>query len=78
MKIPSRKTLGIIALLTGVPALGLLFIPYMLFPQWYIPKANAASGYVAPATIEGWVFMAAGLALLAVAVVCGMLRKSRD
>lgn len=79
MKIPSRNTLGFIALLTGVPALALLILPYKLFPEWYIPKDNAAAlGYIAPATIEGWIFMGAGLALLAVAVICVMLRKSRE
>jgi hypothetical protein len=78
MRIPSRQTLGIIALVTGIPAFGVLVLPYMLFPQWYIPKANAATGYTAPATIEGWIFMIAGLALLAVTIVCAMLRKNTN
>ena len=73
---PSRQTLGIVALVTGIIAFCLLVLPYMLFPQFYIPKANAATGYTAPATIEGWIFMIAGLALMAVAAVCAMLRKN--
>jgi hypothetical protein len=48
----------------------------MLFPQFYIPKANAATGYIAQATIEGLIFMIAGLALMIVAAVCAMLCKN--
>ena len=74
---PSRQTLGIVALVTGIIAFCLLVLPYMLFPQFYIPKANAATGYIAPATIEGWIFMIAGLTFMIIAVVCTMLRKNQ-
>jgi hypothetical protein len=74
MKIPSRQTLGIIALTTGVPAICLLVLPYHLFPEFYIAKTSGI-GYTSPATIEGWIFMIAGLALLAVTIACVMLRK---
>jgi hypothetical protein len=53
----------------------MLILPYIMFPQWYIPKADAFAGYTAPATVEGWAFMIAGLALLAVTIVCAKLRK---
>ncbi|HSV49422.1 MAG TPA: hypothetical protein VLH35_03820 [Candidatus Acidoferrales bacterium] len=77
MKIPSNRTLGITALVTGAVSLCLLVMPYMLFPQFYIPKANAATGYTAPATVEGWAFMVSGLTLLAVTIVCAKLRKRK-
>jgi hypothetical protein len=75
MQKPSPRIFGLIALATGAVSLCLLILPYMVFPQWYIPKANAATGYTAPATIEGWAFMIVGLALLAVTIVCAKLRK---
>lgn len=74
---PSRQTLGVIALFTGIIAFCLLVLPYMLFPQFYIPKANAATGYIAPATIEGWILMIVGLTFMTIAVVCTMLRKNQ-
>ena len=73
----SGHMLGVVALVTGIIAFCLLVLPYMLFPQFYIPKANAATGYTAPATIEGWILMISGLALMIVAVVCTMLRKNQ-
>lgn len=75
MKSPSRRILGITALITGATSLCLLILPYVFFPQFYVAKANAATGYTAPATVEGWAFMIAGLSLLAVTVVCAKLRK---
>lgn len=75
MQKPSPRTFGIIALVTGAVSLCLLILPYMMFPEWYIAKANAATGYTAPATVEGWAFMIAGLALLGVTIVCAKLRK---
>ncbi len=77
MKIPSRYTLGIIALATGIPAVCLLVLPYHLFPEFYIAKTSGI-GYTSPATIEGWIFMISGLALLAVTIACVMLRKSNQ
>jgi hypothetical protein len=77
MKIPSRNTLGIMALATGVPALCLLILPYYLFPEFYVAKTSGI-GYTSPATIEGWVLMVTGLGLLAVTIACVMLRKSNQ
>jgi hypothetical protein len=75
MQKPSPRTFGLIALVTGAISLCLLILPYIMFPQWYIPKADAAAGYTAPATVEGWAFMISGLALLGVTIVCAKLRK---
>lgn len=75
MKLPSRYTLGIVALATGIPALCLLILPYHLFPEFYIAKTSGI-GYTSPATIEGWIFMISGLALIAVTIVCVFLRKN--
>ncbi len=75
MKIPSRNILGIMALVTGVPALCLLVLPYYLFPDFYVAKTSGI-GYTSPATIEGWIFMIIGLGLLAVTIACVMLRKN--
>jgi len=76
MKKPSHRTLGIAALVTGAATFGLLVLPYMLFPQFYVPKANASMGYTAPATVEGLVFMVAGLVMLVVTVVCAKLYRN--
>ena len=61
----SRRLIGYVILAVG---LVILVVPYALFPQFFIPKAEASMGYVAPATIEGWVFMGVGLALLLVGI----------
>jgi hypothetical protein len=50
-------------------ALCILVLPYVFFPQFYIPKAEASMGYVAPATIEGWAFMAFGITLVIASIV---------
>jgi hypothetical protein len=72
---PSPKTFSLIALVTGAVSLCLLLLPYVMFPQWYNPKTDGGLGYSTPATLEGWAFMIAGLALLGVAIVCAKLRK---
>lgn len=72
----SHRTLWVTALVTGIVTFWLLVLPYMLFPQFYIPKANGGIGYTAPATIEGWVFMIAGLAMLLVTVILAKLYRN--
>jgi hypothetical protein len=54
--------------LTLIVALAILVLPYNFFPQFYIAKANASTGYVGPATIEGWAFMIMGITLVLVSV----------
>ena len=54
--------------LTLIIALAILVLPYNFFPQFYIPKENASTGYVGPATIEGWAFMIIGIALVLVSI----------
>lgn len=61
----SRRLIGYVILAVG---LGVLVVPYALFPQFFIPKAEASMGYVAPASIEGWVFMGVGISLLLVGI----------
>jgi len=56
----SSMTLGVFALITGATGICLLVLPYLFFPQFYIPKANSSMGYTSPATIEGWAFMIVG------------------
>jgi hypothetical protein len=75
MQKPSPRTLGAVALVIGVVSICLLLLPYIMFPQWYNPKTDGGLGYSTPATLEGWVFMIGGLALLGVAIVCAKLRK---
>jgi len=71
----SSRSLGIVAFVTGAISLCLLVLPYMFFTEFYIPKANVGIGYTAPATIEGWAFMIAGLALLIVTVIFAKLYR---
>ena len=54
--------------LTLIIALAILVLPYNFFPQFYIAKANASTGYVGPATIEGWAFTIMGITLVLVSV----------
>ena len=61
----NRRIFGYIVLII---AIAVLVLPYNFFPQFYIPKANASSGYVGPATIEGWAFMIIGITLVLVSV----------
>ncbi|NLF88782.1 hypothetical protein GX563_08170 [Candidatus Bathyarchaeota archaeon] len=75
MKKPSNRTLIVIAIIAGVAAFCTLVLPYMLCPQWYIPKANASTGYTAPVTAEGWALMIAGFVFVGIATVCLKLRK---
>ncbi len=65
----SPRTFNILSIVTGAVALCLLVFPYMFFPQFYTPKANASMGYIAPSTFEGWTFMITGLILLGVTIV---------
>ncbi|MGD6806948.1 MAG: hypothetical protein ACQCN4_08320 [Candidatus Bathyarchaeia archaeon] len=62
----SRRVLGYAVLAV---ALVILVVPYMIFPQFFIPKENASAGYVAPASIEGWAIMGIGIALIIVSIV---------
>ena len=61
----NRRLFGYLVLII---ALAILVLPYNFFPQFFIPKANAAAGYVGPATIEGWAFMIIGIALILVSI----------
>jgi hypothetical protein len=63
------RVLAAISFATGVIAIGLLTLPYYLFHQFYIPKENAALGFIAPASTEGWTFLVTGFLLLCVTVV---------
>jgi hypothetical protein len=69
LKTLSPRALAAMASITGVLSVCLLTLPYHLFPQFYIPKENAAMGYLAPASTEGWVFLTIGILLLFVTVV---------
>ena len=69
LKTLSSRPLVAMASVTGVISICLLTLPYHLFPQFYIPKENAAMGYIAPASAEGWAFLVVGFLLLCVTVV---------
>ena len=73
----STRTLGLVAVVTGAVAFCLLVVPYMLFPQFYVPKANATMGYTMPATSEGWAFMIAGLVLMFITIIFVKMYRSR-
>lgn len=64
----SHRALSIAAIVTMITALCFLILPYMFFPQFYIPKAEASMGYLLPTTTEGWVFLIIGLSLIGLAV----------
>ena len=67
----NRRLVGYVLL---AAALCFLIVPYVFFPQFYIPKAEASMGFVAPASIEGVVLMAFGITLLLVSI--GFLKIS--
>jgi hypothetical protein len=69
LKTLSSRSLGAMASTTGVMSICLLTLPYHLFPQFYIPKENAAMGYTVPASAEGWAFLVIGILLLIATVV---------
>jgi hypothetical protein len=71
----SPRALLVIMLLTGIAGICFLFLPYLLFPQFYIPKANSLIGYTSPATIEGWIFMVAGLGMVILTVILRIIRR---
>lgn len=75
-EMPTR-ILGLITVVTGTAAFCLLVVPYMLFPQFYVPKANATMGYTMPATLEGWAFMIAGLVLMFITIIFVKMYRSR-
>jgi hypothetical protein len=72
----SHRSLGLAALVSGAATFCLLVLPYVLFPQFYVSKANPAMGYTAPATVEGLVLMIAGFVMLLVTVVCAKLYRN--
>ncbi len=74
----SSRTLLVMMLVTGVAGVSFLFFPYLLFPQFYVPKTNSFMGYTSAATIEGWIFMITGLSLIAVTVVLRIIRRQRN
>jgi len=74
----SSRSLGIISFVTGAIAICFLILPYLLFPQFYVPKANSAIGYVGPATVEGWIFMITGLSLIGVTIILRILRRQSN
>jgi len=65
----SSRSIGAIALVTGIAAFLLLALPYYFFPSFYFPKSNQIWGYRSPVTLEGWIILAIALLLLAVTTV---------
>lgn len=61
----NRRIFGYIALII---ALAIVVLPYHFFPQFFIAKENAATGYVGPATIEGWATLIVGIPLLLISI----------
>lgn len=64
----STRTIGGLGLGGLVLGFVLLLVPYLLFPEHYIPKANSAGGYVASQTTEAWIVLASGLALISFSI----------
>jgi hypothetical protein len=73
----THRTLGIAGGVSLIAALCLLVLPYTLFPEFYVPKTSGI-GYTAPATIEGLVFMAAGIVMIVLTVIFSMLYKAKN
>ena len=65
----SSRSIGVIALITGLVSFLLLSVPYYLFPSFYVPKSNPVWGYRLPATLEGWTILALALLLLAATTI---------
>lgn len=42
IELMSQRTLSIVTIATMIAALCFLILPYIFFPQFYIPKANAS------------------------------------
>lgn len=51
-----------------ITSLLLLTVPYALFPQDYVPKANPIDGYLSPKTHATWAILIVALALLGITV----------
>lgn len=71
----SPRNLGVIALITRAVGVCLLILPYLLFPQFYVSKANSAMGYVGPATVEGWIFLILGFCFIGITLVLRFMRR---
>ena len=65
----TSRSIAAIALVTGTVSFSLIILPYYLFPNWYIPKSNPVWGYRSPATLEGWIILAAAYLLFAVTII---------
>jgi hypothetical protein len=68
-----EKISGSLLLITGfisvMVSVFLIIVPYLLYPQFYIPKAVPSMGYIMPNTAEGWLILIAALALLTLGTV---------
>jgi len=64
----SSRCIGAIALVTGTVSFSLVVLPYYPSSNWYIPKSSPVWGYRSPATLEGWIILAAAYLLFAVTI----------
>ena len=64
----SSRTMGVIAFGSLFSSIFLLFVPYYVSPQSYVPRATPSLGYAAPKTLEAWIFLAAALVLLVLSI----------
>jgi hypothetical protein len=65
----SSRSIGAIALVSGIVAFLLFALPYYFFPSFYVPKSDQIWGYRSPVTLEGWIILAIALLLLAVTTI---------
>ena len=65
----STRVLLIIGFMCISIAVVLIVVPYLLYPQFYIPKSNPSLGYTMPNTLEGWAILISAFILLALGTI---------
>jgi hypothetical protein len=65
----SMRTLSVIAFSSLASSILLLFVPYIVSPQSYVPKADPSMGYASPKTFDAWIILAAALILLVFSIL---------
>lgn len=78
VRLSVTTTLYIIATVTLIASLSLLVFPYILFPQFYVPKTDTSMGYVAPNTHETWIILITALILLVIAIFTIIKLKQKE
>jgi hypothetical protein len=65
----STQILLIVGFACITVSVALIVVPYVIYPQLYIPKSNHSFGYTMPNTLEGWIFLITALIMLALGII---------